>query len=154
MDIYCYLNSKDVADYCRSIHHQFDAKECVFIIFHCNHISVEEKNRLYQEIIDTMPDIILTEKQRYRRRDKPLYPESLFAALREYIADQQKMLEMIRNGPERAVYRYFFYEKNCSEHEAPIVFSSYTKAKEAFLDEINDSIPDSEIRNLHILYCV
>ena len=62
MDIYSYLNSKDVADYCRSINHQFDAIGTAFIINACRHISLEKKLHLFQEIIDTMPDEILSKK--------------------------------------------------------------------------------------------
>ena len=56
MDIYSYLNSKDVADYCRSLDYKFDAIEAAFIVNACRRISQEEKLRLFQEIIDTMPD--------------------------------------------------------------------------------------------------
>ncbi len=35
MDIYSYLNSKDVAEHCRKNNHSFNALESVFIIYHC-----------------------------------------------------------------------------------------------------------------------
>ena len=47
MDIYSYLNSKDIADYCRGkeIGFEFSLMEQAYIIVNCNHISLTEKHR-------------------------------------------------------------------------------------------------------------
>ena len=54
MDIYTYLNSPDVAEHCRKLNYQFTAHEAAFIISDCRRITVEEKHRLYREIMAAM----------------------------------------------------------------------------------------------------
>ena len=54
MDIYSYLNSKTVADYCRSLGYNFNAYEAAFIINDCKHISFEKKIGLMKEIMHTI----------------------------------------------------------------------------------------------------
>lgn len=56
MDIFKYLNSKDIAEYLRSIDYKFTSAEAAWIIWHCRSITLAEKYEAWQEIIDTMPD--------------------------------------------------------------------------------------------------
>ena len=130
MDIYSYLNSKDVADYCRKIDYQFNALECVFIIYHCRRISVEVKHRQYQKIMREMPDMQLSKHQRLRWKDGFLYPESLFAALQELINEQKQMLDMLKSS-SRAVYSYRWTGKGCDTQSGNGIYSNFDKAKAA-----------------------
>ena len=60
MDIYSYLNSKDIAAYCRKINHQFNAIGTAFIINACRHISLEEKPRWKspERVVNTLVEIV------------------------------------------------------------------------------------------------
>lgn len=156
MDIYSYLNSKDVADYCRSINHQFNALESVFIIFHCRRISVETKHRLYRKIMREMPDMKLSKHQRLRWREHLLFSESLFDALHEFISDQEQMLHTLKTDSQ-AVYSYAWTEKGCEPTRAKIIYSDYDKAKLALALELyeDDSFSMNDVASceitLHIL---
>ena len=94
MDIYSYLNSKDVAEHCRKINHQFNAIGTALIINACRHITLEEKLHLFQAIIDTMTDEILNQKasrlKMHMEDDHGIQTDSFHEALSHYIAAMQK----------------------------------------------------------------
>ena len=77
MDIYSFINSRDVAEHCRSINHQFSATEAALIVYRSEKHNLREKHDAYREIIASMPD---TEVQ--RRFNCPHY-DSLHSVLRE-----------------------------------------------------------------------
>ncbi len=151
MDIYSYLNSKDVVDYCRSINHQFNALESVFIIYYCRRISVETKHRLYRKIMREMPDMKLSKHQRLRWREHLLYPESLFDALHEFISDQEQMLHTLKTS-RNAVYGYAWTEKGYEPTRAKIIYSDYEKAKLALALELyeGDSFSMNDVASCEI----
>lgn len=45
MDIYSYVNSKDIAEHCRSINHQFNAMEAAFLV-HQNYAATLRENTM------------------------------------------------------------------------------------------------------------
>lgn len=137
MDIYSYLNSNDIAAYCRNINHQFNALESVFIIYYCRHISVETKHRLYRIIMQEMPDMNLSQHQRLRWRENLLYPESLFDALHEFISDQEQMLHTLKTS-SHAVYSYAWTEKGYEATRAKFFYSGYDKANQALISELHE----------------
>lgn len=51
MDIYRYLNSRELGDCCRKNGYVFSPAEQAFIIHSCDHITLSEKNRLYEELL-------------------------------------------------------------------------------------------------------
>lgn len=55
-DIYAYINSQEIAEYCRAIKRRFTATECAYITEHSFRLTIEEKMKMFQHIIDTMPD--------------------------------------------------------------------------------------------------
>lgn len=135
MDICSYLNSKDVAEHCRKINHSFNALESVFIIYHCKRISVEVKHRLYRKIMRNMTDMPLSKHQRPRWKDGLLYPESLFAALREFISNQEQMLQTLKTS-NHAVFSYEWTGKGYEPTKSRIVYSDFEKAKLALSMEL------------------
>ena len=96
------------------------------------------------------------------RRYKPYYKWS-FRALRELAAgeDLARSLEWLlttENGPDLAEDKYFCMEGIASEVIEQLQEQELTQAVCGDLEKhayaVNDGIPDSGIRNLHILYCV
>lgn len=51
MDIYSYLNSRELGDCCRKSGYVFTPAEQAFIIHSCDHITLYEKHRLYEELL-------------------------------------------------------------------------------------------------------
>ncbi|MCD7982305.1 MAG: hypothetical protein LUF32_08355 [Clostridiales bacterium] len=62
MDIYSFVNSKDMQNYLRRIRYQFSAPEAAFIIYQCKGRTLDEKMAAWQEIIETMPDCSIPER--------------------------------------------------------------------------------------------
>ena len=77
MDIYSFINSRDVEEHCRSLKHEFSAIETAFIVYQSKKHTIREKHDAYREIIVSMPD---TEVQ--KRFNCPYY-SSLHSVLRE-----------------------------------------------------------------------
>lgn len=147
MDIYSYLNSKDVAEHCRTINHQFNAIGTAFIINACRHISLEEKLHLFQEIIDTMPDEILTEKARILRTNMQLKYEYFHAALAHYTEAMRNSLKGFTTSEPDAVFSWEFSRTDWHDNiDRKKVYSTYAAAKEALMKELlEDKDEDLEL---------
>ena len=52
IDPYSLINSKSIADYCRSINHKFNTLEIGILIYRCKHITLEKKMAYYNEILN------------------------------------------------------------------------------------------------------
>jgi len=111
MDIYKYLNSRDVAKHCRQLNWRFNALEMAFIVNDCKNIPLSEKHNLYAEIMDTMPDVSLSKHFQHMGCD-----ESFFKTLRVYIDKEKQLLNKIKNGGQDKVYTYVFHNENDDEH--------------------------------------
>ena len=61
MDIYNFINSKDIQEYLRGINYTFTTPEAAFLVYMCKHVTLEEKFQAWFEIIRTMPDSELEE---------------------------------------------------------------------------------------------
>lgn len=88
MDIFKYIESKDIREYLQSLDYQFTAAQAVDIVNKCLHLTLADKLNAYQEIIDTMPDCKLLGK------GSEIGPISAHDFLREYIAVQRKLTDM------------------------------------------------------------
>ena len=147
MDIYSYLNSKDVAEHCRKINHQFNAIGTAFIINACRHISLEEKLWLFQKIIDTMPDEILSQKasrlKMHMEDNHGIQTDSFHEALSHYIAAMQKDLNDFLTAEPDTVFSWVcWYRDWKDEIDRHGLYFSFDAAKAALKDEILDFIED------------
>lgn len=60
MDVYKFINSKDIREHCRKLGHKFNAIESAVLVWLGDwHHTLREKHLAWQEIIDTMPDMAL-----------------------------------------------------------------------------------------------
>ena len=149
MDIYSYLNSKDVAEYCRSLDYKFDAIEAAFIVNACRRISQEEKLRLFQEIIDTMPDEAINERERILKslvKGMKMETDSFHKALSEYIAVMRKSMAAFLSSGSDSVYTWEYYRRDWHDsNDTKRVYSSFEKAKEALMQELQERCePDDD----------
>lgn len=104
MNIYQFIDSKDIRNYLQDIKYKFTVPETAFLIYMSRRATLNEKFDAWQEIIDTMPDCSMGE--RLNMEEIP----SFHKFLTEYIVLLKKLLELFyRSG--NAVYTYAFYEK-------------------------------------------
>lgn len=113
MDIYQYINSKDIRTHLKSIGYRFNALEAAWLVYQSRVISMDERHAAWREIIDTMPDM------RVEFPDDSIEPfESLHQLLRDYIAMEQRWYKKFLSAEPDAVYRYLYYIKLYSDSES------------------------------------
>lgn len=57
MDIYQFIDSKDIREHCRKLGHRFNTVESAYLVWQSRNTSLAEKHEAWREIIDTMPDM-------------------------------------------------------------------------------------------------
>lgn len=104
MDIYQFIDSKDIRNYLLEIKYEFTVPEVAFLIYMSRGAALNKKFDAWQEIIDTMPDCSMGE--RLNMEEIP----SFHRFLTEYIALLKNLLKLFYNS-EKGIYTYAFYEK-------------------------------------------
>ncbi len=104
MDIYSFINSKDIAEYLKSLNYEFTLPEAAFIVYQSRYRTMEEKFETWQKLINIMPDCSMDE----RLNMKPI--ESFHQFLRDYMELQEKVLQLFYDA-SGALYTYVLYER-------------------------------------------
>lgn len=104
IDIYRFLNSKDVAGYLRNTHFAFTARQAAYFLDISTHVTLSEKIRAWRSIVGEIPD-----EQIPAGKDKHDSAHELISA---HIADKEKKLKLFMNNENSA---YFPYESRWSE---------------------------------------
>ena len=103
MDIYQYMNSKDIRDYLVEIQYQFSPLEAAGMIYRSDHHTLEEKFEAWEELIRTTQDCEIP--KRYNCHYRP----SLHEFLKKYIAMMRKYIQQFMKTENGMVYQYQFY---------------------------------------------
>ena len=59
MNIYEFINSKDIRAYCEKIGHTFNSMEAAFLIYQSQNHTLAEKHDAWKGLIETMPNMII-----------------------------------------------------------------------------------------------
>ena len=105
MDIYQYVNSKDIRAHLEAIGYRFNALEAAWLVYECKNATMEEKHAAWREIIETMPDM----EMGFKDYVEPI--ESLHGFLRDYTAMEQKWFQRFMTPKVTAVYEFEYYER-------------------------------------------
>lgn len=100
MNIYEFINSKDIREHCEKIGHTFNSVEAAFLIYQSQNHTLTEKHNAWKELIETMPDMVIEE-----RFNCPHY-DSLHDFLRQYMALEDKWLIAFFQTDGNWVYRF------------------------------------------------
>ena len=111
MDIYNFINSKDIADYLREIDYKFNTLEAAWLIYQCHRLTMKERHTAWKTLMEEMPDCEVAERMNCLPRS------SLFELINEYIAIELKDLEMFKASSERTVYTWSFLYRDYYEWE-------------------------------------
>lgn len=97
LDIYSFINSKDVAAHCRSTGHRFSALEsCVLICM--SYRSMTDKHGAYKAVMSAYPDEPIVKKASYAS-----FP-SLHECIRQVLAREERTREWFMKSDERAIF--------------------------------------------------
>lgn len=92
MNVYKFINSKDIREYLKKINYEFTPVETAWLIWQCENATLEEKHKAWQKIIDTMPDMpFKTNEKSY---------DSLHEFLKDYIELENKCIDEIVNAKD------------------------------------------------------
>lgn len=141
MNIYRFINSRDIRKYLENIKYEFNALEASWLVYQCRDVALEEKKSAWNWIIDNMPDMEVHE------RVNCSYRKSLHDTLRKYMAMNDDLLN--RFSAKDGVYTCRYYENGrkigilCQEREVFFSLDDCNKAMEEFL---KDDEADEEYR--------
>lgn len=99
MDLFRFIDSKDIREHLRQIGYSFTAPEAAFLVWQCRSTTLKEKIAAWREIIETMPDCSMAE-----RMNMNAIP-SVHKFLEQYIALMKRLLANFY-CEEHAVYSY------------------------------------------------
>ena len=122
MDIYNFMNSKDVAEHCRKINHQFNSIEAAFIVYLNRSTTISEKHKAWNEIITTMPDMEIP------KRPNIAHYDSLHEFLKMYMELENKLLDRFVADDLDAAYNYdkYYIDDNGESCEDSRLFPTLT----------------------------
>ncbi len=135
MDSSKFINSKDIRNHLVSTGYVFTTLETAWLIFQCNHITLQDKHAAWQELIDSMPDCQVAERPNCKEI------KSIHQYLTDYIALQNKYLDLFRQVDIGWIYqlRSCFYEDDGWINEERC-FSSLSLCLEYVNSKRSDSI--------------
>ena len=84
MDVFSFINSRDIRDYLKQIEYRFNSLEVAWLIWQCRSMSYEDKKGAWQEVINTMTDCKVESRANVKGWD------SLHSMLRQYISEMDR----------------------------------------------------------------
>lgn len=109
MNLYRFINSKDVRTHLEQLGYEFNSLEAAWLIYQCRTASIEEKHKAWGELIATMPDCRIEERDYFVKRD------SLHEFLKDYMSLEKKLLETFYQEGDSFVYTIHFCYHNANE---------------------------------------
>ena len=103
MNLYRFINSKDVRIHLEQMGYEFNSLEAAWLIYQCRTASIEEKHKAWEELIATMPDCRVEERDYFVRRD------SLHEFLKDYMFLEKKLLKAFYQDDDSSVYTVHFF---------------------------------------------
>lgn len=95
MDVYNFINSKDVRNYLKENNYEFNPVETAWIVWQSNR-TLKEKHEAWKEIIDTIPDMPIQD----RHNDIP----SLHQFLKDYMQFERCVIDRFYNPTYECVF--------------------------------------------------
>lgn len=155
MDVFSFINSRDIRDYLKQIEYRFNSLEVAWLIWQCRSMSYEDKKVAWQEVINTMTDCKVESRANVKGWD------SLHSMLRQYISEMDSIIHDFYSKQKDCVFMYRFLCKGdmewCENYQT--VFASLDECKAALEAELSDcyEVLEYEIRKQSLLdvneYC-
>ena len=109
MNLYRFINSKDVQAHLQSMQYKFDSLEAAWLIYQCRDASIKEKHDAWSELIRTMPDC------RIEEQENTVAYDSLHECLKDYMFLQKKLLKSFYQSDDRSVYQIRWFHEETEE---------------------------------------
>lgn len=110
MDIYRFINSRDVAAYLKNSSYEFTATQAAHLVCHCDDATLEERVCAWREILDTMPDETCVHENACEMPlgpQRPVEPRrSLHDIIHEDMTQQSELLASFLDERDRPFFPY------------------------------------------------
>jgi hypothetical protein len=137
MNIYDFVDSRDIAEYWQKIDYKCTPLECAYLIHKSLTATLESKWSAWQEIIDTMPDSIIPER-------RWLKEQSLHHLIKREMAFQKLIVDEF-NDETNSVYTFCMY----SDGEYSDCRRVY-KTKASCFEGIKEYLEDETITKIRV----
>lgn len=147
MDVYRFVNSKDVRKYLKDINYEFNTLEAAYLIYFARDIALADKHSAWEEVIYTMPD--MAPKDYFDHFHWEYFGDSIHSCLRQHMENEQRIIEEFMLERKGA---FFVRSKTIDGNEWE---SRYFPVKSMFtsIDEVNeyirDCVKDDEEREIY-----
>ena len=132
MNIYSFIRSRDVAEYCQSIGKTWNPVDMAVIIGRSNRRSLADKHAAWRELITDYPDMEIPGIC----REGPSYG-SLHERLAELINYEERVLELFKT-PEANTFYKSEISSDKLPHDDDDIFTDYETALSNLLDKLKD----------------
>ena len=109
MDIYKFINSRDIREHLKNINYNFSSLEAAWLIWRSKHTLLSEKHKAWNSIIKTMPDCEIGK----RFNTEPHH--SLHVFLQELVSLQNKQIEIVKRSETGTVFSYSLFTPGDSD---------------------------------------
>lgn len=103
MNFFQFVNSKDIRAHLQTIGYQFTSLEAAWLVWQSTEVSMSEKHKAWEYIIETMPDCEMTERPNMTARP------SLHGFLRELMAFENRQINQLEVSEPNTIYYYAYY---------------------------------------------
>lgn len=145
MEIFKFINSKDIREYLKEQNYQFNSLETAWLIYQCESLSFEDKKKYFLELIDSMPDCEMP------IRNDNCISGRLHQVLKDYINKFEEVAREFEEETSDAVYSYQYLYKGdssyCEEYDTP--YKTYSDCLAAFNKEMEDYTSDEKANILY-----
>lgn len=104
LDVFKFINSKDIKEYLKGIDYKFNSLETAWLIYQCNHLSIDEKHNAFRKLIETMPNCEIPKRMNTEPQN------SLHTYLITYIATENEMLNKFIKDGKNYIFEWFHYD--------------------------------------------
>lgn len=138
MDIFRFINSKDIREHLRNVGYEFNSLETAWLIYQCRDATVDEKHSAWNELIEKMPDCPIAERLNTVQQD------SLHTFLKQYMELENRYINEFCDekyaGNKPFVYKFRYIRKDGSAFDWETVFSRFDAVYESIMEPQDDVI--------------
>lgn len=135
-DDYNLINSRAIADYCRSIKHKFNTEELAVLIYRNKRMGINEKIAKYEDLIKNYPDMEVIERINCQHYD------SVKTMIKKEIQRLNRLYKKLLQENDDCIYTWTEYNKSTLkiEHYRDVdhTFKTYNEAIKDIQDYINE----------------
>ncbi len=133
MDVYNLINSNAISEYCRKIEYQFNTEELAVLIYRNESMSVDERIKAYNELIQNYPDMEVAKRINCEHYD------SVKTMIEEEIKRLTELRELLLKKEDDVIYTYHEYHiylrKYLTNNEIDDSRRSFEEIKQCIYDE-------------------